>query len=363
MRFSGPQNRYSSYMLAMPTILRVRVPRPTVPVPSRRVRARRAIVFGAAFTVLLGVVGIGLIEKYRLDTIDREYAQRLELLQTATAEHPDRPLMLAVGSSRMVHAFSPELLPPLTTADSRTALPFNYGHFGAGPIYSYLALHRLFEAGVRPKWVLFELMPGFFPRENARMVSSLCTAGDAIRGGHYYPTGELEWEYTRWRTVRLPDLASRAVKPIEFPTPLGPLGGYGAHKKSVTPEERAALMTQQAGHFSWVMRNWKPSDGGRRAIFDSLELCRKHGAEVRFVVLPEGGDHRAMYGPGSIDRVDEHLRKLADETGIPITDTRGWLTEDDFTDSHHELERGAIAFTDRLGRELLEPWVAASGSK
>jgi hypothetical protein len=42
---------------------------------------------------------------------------------------------------------------------------------------------------------------------------------------------------------------------------------------------------------------------------------------------------------------------------VPVVDARTWLDDDDFTDSHHPLQRGAEKFTRRLGRELLEPLV------
>ena len=63
----------------------------------------------------------GLVERYRLDAVDVEYASRRTLLAARQTEQPDRPLFVVAGSSRMVLGFTPELLPP--TADAGDTPP------------------------------------------------------------------------------------------------------------------------------------------------------------------------------------------------------------------------------------------------
>ena len=324
-------------------------------------RARLALFAGALFAVLFVVVGNLLIDQFRPDAVDREYVHRLELLRDREAELPDSPLLLMVGSSRMVMGFAPERLAPLADPDGRPVLAFNFAHFGSGPVMDCILVNRLYRDGVRPHWVVLELMPGFFPRENARLVASLCTFDDVISCSRYLPPGELGWEFFRHRTAGFPAFAQRATRPEPNVTPYGPLGGYGLMKESVTPQERAFEMAGQANHFAWGMRDWKASKWADRAVRDSVAECRAHGANVWLVLSPEGGDHRKMYGPGGYDRVTAYMTQLAAELDVPFTDARDWLEESDFADSHHALRSGAEKFTDRLRTEVLVPLVSSGG--
>ena len=338
--------------------LRLTIPRrPSVGrrAPSRVRHARAAVAALAAATLAIAIVSTAAVERQRLAAIDGEYAQRRELLRARLAEHPDHSLVLVAGSSRIVMGFAPEQLPPMTDAAGRPALAFNFSHYGAGPILTGISLRRLFADGVRPRVVVLELMPAFLARENAALVSSLCTAGDAAAAGRYYPHGELYWEYLRGRATGLPGLCRRAIWNPDPTYPLGPCGGYAALKDDVTPDERAQHTAAQVPHFGRLLRDWTPAPGADRAVRELVTTCRSHGAAVRFVVTPEGPANRAMYGPGCRDRVTAYAEGLARDWDVPLTDARDWLAEDDFADSHHVLKRGAAKFTERLGREVIAP--------
>ena len=75
---------------------------------------------------------------------DLEYGTRLDLLRRRTAEGPQRPVALVVGSSRLGLGFLPERLPPLRTADSdeRAALQLHAPGGGAGRQPGQLAAPR-----------------------------------------------------------------------------------------------------------------------------------------------------------------------------------------------------------------------------
>ena len=57
------------------------------------------------------------------------------------------------------------------------------------------------------------------------------------------------------------------------------------------------------------------------------------------------------------DIVQTSLDELAAEYGVPVLDAREWMTEDDFSDSHHLTCAGATRFTERLAVEELAPWL------
>ena len=67
---------------------------------------------------------------------------------------------------------------------------------------------------------------------------------------------------------------------------------------------------------------------------------------VRLVLMPESRAFRGLYGPGADDRLRAVLP-------AGVVDAREWLPDDAFNDGHHMLARGAEAFTDRLGREVV----------
>ena len=76
---------------------------------------------------------------------------------------------------------------------------------------------------------------------------------------------------------------------------------------------------------------------------------------ARLVLMPEGSPFRSWYGLGANDRLLAFLRVVSSEYDVPLTDARGWLPDEEFSDGHHMLEAGAVAFTDRLTREVIAP--------
>src|SRR3954454_9843704 len=162
-----------------------RFPRPTVRLarravaPRRRSEARmrrrrdqfdpgrrgRAAVGWGLLAFLVAAAAQAAAFDSRPDLYDVEYGARLDLVRARLAEAPGRPLLVAVGSSRLVMAFAPEQLPPVPTADGPDALPFNFGHVGAGPIQNLMDVSRMLADGVRPRWLFLEMMPAFVAHE------------------------------------------------------------------------------------------------------------------------------------------------------------------------------------------------------
>ncbi|MGL6096194.1 MAG: hypothetical protein ACRC7O_10415, partial [Fimbriiglobus sp.] len=299
---------------------------------------------------LAAILAVGnlLIDRYRLDAVDREYARRIELLDVQRAAHPDRPMLMVVGSSRMVMAFAPEQLPPLRDAAGTEVLPFNFSHFGAGPVFNRVVSGRLSDAGVRPKWVLLEIMPAFFPRENVRFVAGQTTLADVAESSQYIRFGELGWEWFRHRTVGFPAYAQRATRPPEAVISYAELGGYTGLKSAVPADVAAREMAVQTGHFGRHLKDWTPAAKSDRAFRDMIAQYRGLGADVRILLSPEGTDHRKLYGPGCEDRVTLYANGLSSEMNVPVIDARRWLADGDFADGHHVLTHGAAKFTARL---------------
>src|SRR5207245_1345658 len=86
---------------------------------------------------------------------DPEFAAKLERLQARRAEAAGRPLVLALGSSRM--AFGLDAASLSGDGDGQGALVFNFALLGGGPLLNLVVLQRLLaadrlQAGMRAQW-------------------------------------------------------------------------------------------------------------------------------------------------------------------------------------------------------------------
>ena len=311
----------------------------------------------AVSAMLIAIAGTAWIEHYRVDAVDREYAARLTLLKREQAAHPNRPLFLVVGSSRMVMGFGPEEMPPVTTADGDRVTVFNASHLGAGPVMNHTTLTRLQREGIVADWVVLEVMAGFLPKENAALVTSASTARDVWDSHGYYRPGELWWEYLKHRTAGLPSLARRATVEDDPTIEYGHLGSAGFVREAVDPAFKARLIAAQKSNFGFRLADLKASDGSDRALRDSVRMLQAQGTRVRLLMSPEQAEFTRMYQPGGREWFANYVQELGDELGVPVTDARDWLDPDDFEDGHHALRRGRTKFTERLGREVIGPMV------
>jgi hypothetical protein len=136
--------------------------------PARR--ARVALAWAAA---LFAAAQAGQLVALEADAPGRdpEFAEKRALLRAQAAAAPDRPLLLVLGSSRVLRGVRPERLERLTAPDGRPYRAFNVGLFAAGPIRMRLALRRLRDDGVRPDLVLVEVMAPFFNEPGRRRFS------------------------------------------------------------------------------------------------------------------------------------------------------------------------------------------------
>ena len=86
-----------------------------------------------------------------------EYRRKLAHLQEQIAADPQRPRILAIGSSRTLNGLRPERL-----SSSEFAI-FNFGLTAHGPVRQAVAFDRLLRDGIRPMAVTLEVMPEMLP--------------------------------------------------------------------------------------------------------------------------------------------------------------------------------------------------------
>ena len=309
-------------------------------------RARLSLLAAPVAALVLAIMGLVAVEAARPAALDPEYAARLAVARAA--ESRGRPLLLVLGSSRVVAGFAPESLPPLPV----TAV--NFGRTGSGPVGDRLALDRLERDGVAPRFVILEAMPAYLGGEDdgPLLAHSTCTEWAGL--GERVPAASLLAAIAP-RARALPTLLRRTLRgdsPAGPHTDLLAQGGLAHPRETVTDAERAELVRLQAVHYRGRMAAGRIAPAAGAALRASLAWCRARGVGAAVLWTPEGRDFRAIYAPGAEARLHGELGALCAQEGVPLIDARDWLGEKQLGDGQHALAAGAVAFTARLAPHL-----------
>jgi hypothetical protein len=337
----------------------------------RRYSARAVLIWCAAAFVLVQAVVAAAADVLAPEVYDPEYAARLARLKARRAAHPDRPLLVLLGSSRTGQLFRPEQLPPFEDAAGRTVLPFNFSRNGGGPVYARLAYSRLKREGLKPDWVVVELMPALLTARYERFFCTSITAGELPDLARYISGRRAVGCYAKLhllpgyknRTGLLRSVAPSWVVPGGADDPEANIDALGGEGKRIRPHmpdaERRAEDARVSAGYAQILANFAVDPGADRAFRDLLRACRDDGTGVVVVRTPESTAFRAAYRPEALAAVDAYAAGLTREFGVPVVDARRWLPDEEFEDGHHPLLAGQRAFTDQLHREVLVPLAAS----
>lgn len=341
-----------------------------MPVPRRQPARTESLCTLAVFLVLAGAF-VTTVEARFPHWLDREYEVRREALSGRVAEAPEKPVLLVLGSSRVVTAFMPERLEPLTDAAGRDVLVFNYAHFGAGPRVNLMQYHRALRDGVRPTWLVVEVAPPFLAHDDMPYTEAALRDVPVILPYSNKPrliglaakqrvAGAFRPRTALLRQV-VPAFATMASGDMD-PTIL-PLGGadHWARYDRPAPEQQKQFTELASRRFEARMKTYEVAPYTAGATRDLLERCRSDGVGVALVLTPEDSRFRSWYRPGAEDELWRFLNELRTDFGVPVIDARLWVPDDGFTDPHHLNRTGAELFTDRLGAEVLRPLVGGDG--
>ncbi len=330
------------------------------------VGTRGHVVWTAAWVVAVQAALAVYFDARHPEVFDPEYSDRLIALRRLAAAEPDSDLLLIVGSSRITSDVRPEVLPPLRTAAGVRAVPFNFSHSGAGPLLNLVEVSRLYRAGFRPRWAVVELLPAVFPLAGHAAAAAQAGPADVPLLARYVPPGKLGWHYLaersggcvnhRWAYLR--HLAPWApLCPLAYDSiALEPLGGSTAWLPSEPdPAEVARRTAVVRGQYAPNLQKLTVHESADRALRELLDLCRRQGTDVVLLLTPESGQFRGWYPPEAERLVRAYTDELRRECGVPVVDARSWMADGDFVDGHHLHPYAAVAFTERLGREVLEP--------
>jgi hypothetical protein len=343
----------------------------------RRPHARRAVAAflcaAVSFAALQAALGLA-VERWLPGARDPEYAVKVERLQARLAEAPDRPLVLVLGSSRVEMGL--DAARAGASLDGRP-LVFNFGLPGAGSLVQSVALRRLLAGGVRPDLVVLEVLLPSLNQPGKRAVEEEWLDGARLRSdevaflGRYHTNpGRVRREWARgrglpclWQQTGLRsslglDTRDPATRPERIQ---GVMDGHGWRpyaEPDVEEETRRRLTDFARAQYDTAFGEFRLADRPARALEEAVVRCRQEGIPLALLLMPEGATFRALYTPSMLAGLEGHVAWLAARWDLPVIDARGWADDDAFWDGHHLLPRGAVAFSERLGREALAPLLA-----
>lgn len=333
----------------------------------------RRYVIGAKsslFWALLFFAGVQLtcsaiMDLWRQELHDPEFGRRLGILRSRMAERPERPLLLLVGSSRTVLSFRPEILPPMRTPSGEQPLVFNFSHIGAGPVFNMMDVRRLLKEGIRPRWLVVEVMRPHLFHEARVWVTTYVGLRDLGPLQRYFSPWSLYGRYLLERLVTKHSLQTEMARRVApgwvagdaNVFPIDRLGGSPSLDVYLDPREMQRRSQHALQQYAWVGAASEIFPNSDRAIRELVSLCRRHDIQLILLRTPEGKAFKQLYSPTGRSKIEEYCERLQREEDVPVIDAGDWLDESDFFDGHHVLLNGAESFTRRLAREVLEPMI------
>ena len=346
-----------------------RAERSSPAVPARAPRRRQAR--SAVLAFLLGIVvihgGFLLLLDYGPPRLrDPEYGKRLEKVRARQTEHPDRPLILALGSSRTAMGVRPDVLAPLPPGQP---LVMNFALAGSGPIMELMAFRRALADGLKPSAVILEYWPAFLREtdtyhEDGRIDVARLRPVDRSIVDEFFrdpaQTKEKMQEHrqnpwyahrrsilnqvaTRW--LPLKDRSEAMWEPIDD-------WGWLPGRAQIQEAERPKAIAATSGYYVPLFAKYEVSPVADQAYRQLIAECRERNIPVVLLYLPESAAFRAMMPPAAVKASEDYLVRLTKELNLPLIDARGWVSDDELPDGFHLMQNGAKTVTLRLRDEL-----------
>ena len=359
-------------------------PRPARQLPSRRSAATAIAVGIAVFAA--AQLGLGwAVDTERSPLRDPIYFDKFAQLK----HHPaffagseNRPAtVLFIGSSRTLNAVDARAAgTQLTQALGQPVEAFNFGQAGAGPITNAIYLRRLVKAGVKPDFAIIEIHPTFLagqrpdPPETRWLLPirlrpdelpvvramGFPAADPAVHGSRGYLAPWYEYRF----------LMVDRYAPFFLMSNARLNGGHESDDYGFTrlvqeadPASKPFLLRIALGQYAYYFQGYRPNGCGVNGLRDAIDVCKAEGIRPALALLPESKDWLGWYDPAGLRELDELTARLSAEYSVPVFDGRGWVPDELTVDGHHLAGAGADAFTARIVKEAVVPWMKRSRAK
>jgi hypothetical protein len=348
------------------------------PRPAARASRRRAARV-ALGTFVFGAVFLHLAALFAMDVAwpqlrDPEYGRRTAQLSERVVEHPDRPLVLVVGSSRSAMGVRPGAWEAVRPGTPHDPLLFNLSVVGAGPITELLVMRRALADGFRPAVVLLEFWPPLLHQDGTYadakgFVPVRLRRDDCPVIRDYFPNPDRMENAMRTSRVNVLS-ANRNRLMLQAVPHWVPFTGRvdqtwaGLDKWGWLPgmdpapedaETRRRLTDRNREVCCARLAECAIHPDSDRALREVVATVRASGARVGFLYLPESTEFQGWYPPAVEAASRAYLTALSGELGVPVIDARRWMDDRELADGFHLSRVGAARFTARLG-----PAVAAT---
>ncbi len=330
-------------------------------------RGRAVVRWTIVAYVAIQLAFVALVDVRVPEILDSEYRARIDLLEKQVQQHPERPVLLVLGSSHFGGGFEPSRLPELPTGTGELAIPFNFSHLAGGARSELVQLNRVLRKGIQPRWVIVEFCPAVMHHEaisvqyaGAADLPLLMRHDNPVKVGGIFLRSRLN-PFFNTRMEVLEEIAPAFVTHYGSRDRVSLLA-LGDDKHWSRPdfmEEDRKKRNLQVSIDTKVERlgNIVIDPKIEGALRETIATCRQRGIQVVLVIPPEHSRIRAIYSAATRRTIDELCAKLRAETGVAIVDTWAWMDDVVFYDGEHLLPEGAKIFTERLGREVLTPLV------
>lgn len=360
-------------------------PRPvlTVARPRRMKRGARTLLLWTLFWYAVVQI-LPLLFKDRWQAIGTAIeGWKWPALRELVAEKPDRPLLLMLGSSRTCWACRAGDLNGMPDSDGRPLHVYNFGIPTSGPIYELFYLRDMLAEGIRPRFVLIELLTPLLNESQRGALTEETMTGFEWQTIHrlrqWMPyLHRRERRLRAWIQARIaPWYAFRRQLHMELqcwiagkPFPVyEPVDAWGCHIASPFPlsaaERERRLKSDEQGYSSGLSR-FRLGKMPAKATHELLDLCRQENIPFALVVMPETSAFHSWYSEDGKAAIHDLIEELKRTYEVPVIDATYWLADEDFEDGHHTGLHGAQVFTTRLRAELprlLAQSQAGSGGK
>ncbi len=239
-------------------------------------------------------------------------------------------------------------------------------------------LRRLLAEGVRPAWVLIEVWPPFLAQAGAfeeaeailrcdwdwadvpllaRFYSQGRSAINSVLGKRLAPAVHYRQKLlNHYAPVLLPpDLVRELERASRQWCGQDEWGAQRLIEDRPDPQRRRHNLEVGRYLMNPVLENFHVSDLADGALRGLLDECHGRGIRTALFVMPEHSALRGWYPSDLKAAFHQYLTQLHEDYAVPVIDARSWCPDDDFGDMCHLLASGAVAFSERFGRDVCRP--------
>lgn len=339
----------------------------------RRKQARRAVLLGL-FWYALTVLAFDVWQDDWVPHIrDPEYARRSQRWLSRSAEHPDRPVVLVLGSSRVAMGVCPKAWEAVRPQGSDAPLLVNFAAVGQGPIGQVMFFRRLLREGPLPDAVLLEFWPPFL-RNDGRFAEEART--DWLRFGpddfDFVKEYCVNWSTTLrvCRNARLHPFYVYRYKILNHLNPrwlqfsqrsdyiweaIDDWGWLPTVPDDPPGSNNRAIRIQHCldSFYRELFKDYQIDTLSERAYREMITRARERGIQVGLLYVPESRDFADFFPVTARCQADDFLHALSQELDVPVIDARDWLENEATSDGFHLRKGPAAEFTQRLGHEVM----------